>query len=258
MSPLRVMVVDDEPLAREGMVELLQRFPTVEIVGALSDGAAALAAAASQTPDVLFVDIQMPGMSGLELVEALDHPGLPKIVFVTAHDAYAIRAFELHALDYLLKPVTLERLTQTLERAQRPTQADSEEQFRQRVAAVLATLMPDRGRGVSRLIVREVGQIIIVQTREVDWIEGADYYAKLHLGPKVHLLRETLNSLEQRLNPKQFVRVHRSALVNLARVQSVEAHERGAGIVVLNTGARLKVTRERRLELERRLEGGEL
>lgn len=257
MKPLRVVVVDDEPLAREGMVELIERFPSVQVIGSFADGGSALVAIAKDQPDILFVDIQMPGMSGMELVESLPRDSFPQVVFVTAHDAYAIRAFELHAVDYLLKPVTTERLTQTIERVRRLRSPAEDQDLQNRVAAALATLMPDRPRGVGRLIVREVGQIVVVQTREIDWIEGADYYAKLHVGPTVHLLRETLNSLEQRLNPRHFIRVHRSAIVSLSRIQSVEAEERGAGIVVLNTGVRLKVTRERRLELERRLEGGE-
>ena len=254
MTVLRVVVVDDEQLAREGMVELLERFPDLTIAGAFADGVTALAAFDVARPDVVFVDIQMPGMSGLELVEALDQDPLPTVVFVTAHDAYAIRAFELHALDYLLKPVTMERLGQTLDRVRQSRRGVQDDDFRRRLAAMLDSLTPDRPRGAGRLIVREVGQIVVVTTRDVDWIEGADYYAKLHVGPKVHLLRETLGSLERRLDPHRFLRVHRSTIVNLARVRAVESHERGTGIIVLGTGARLKVTGARRAELERRLE----
>lgn len=253
MKTLRAVVVDDEPLALEGMVELLERVPGIEIAGAYADGVAALAALEGAKPDVLFVDIQMPGMSGLELVESLDLVPLPMVVFVTAHDAYAIRAFELQAFDYLLKPVARDRLERTLERL-RASAREGDDDFRRRLAAVLDSLTPDRPRGAGRLIVREVGQIVVVATRDVDWVEGADYYAKLHVGAKVHLLRETLGSLEKRLDGRRFMRVHRSAIVNLARVKAVEAGERGAGIVVLSTGARLAVTAARREELEQRLE----
>lgn len=254
MTSLRAVVVDDEPLAREGLVELLELQPGITIAGAFADGLSALAALDQARPDVLFVDIQMPGMSGLELVEALDQVPLPAVVFVTAHDAYAIRAFELNALDYLLKPVTRERLAQSVERVRQSRRVADDDDFRRRLATALEAMSPGRPRGAGRLIVREVGQIIVVATRDVDWIEGADYYARLHLGPKVHLLRETLGSLEQRLDPGRFMRVHRSAIVNLARVRSVETEERGAAIAVLSTGARLKVTADRREELERRLE----
>lgn len=254
MNPLRVVVVDDEPLAREGLVEQLQQFPGVALVGAFADGLAALAALEATRPDVLFVDIQMPGMSGFELVEALDLDPLPAVVFVTAYDAYAVRAFEVNAVDYLLKPATTERLAQTLERLRGEPVGGGDVGYRDRLATMLAALAPHRPRGVGRLIVREVGQIVVVATREVDWIEGADYYAKLHVGAKVHLLREPLGSLERRLDPGRFFRVHRSAIVNLARVRSVESHERGNGLIVLANGARLKVTSARREELERRLE----
>lgn len=257
MIPLRVMVVDDEPLAREGMVELLEGYPGISVVGAHADAVSTLAALPEARPDLLFADIQMPGMNGLELVEALVDTPLPSVVFVTAHDRYAIRAFELNALDYLLKPVTRERLEVTLDRVRTQRQEHAGEDLRQRVAAALQALAPERPRGVARLIVREVGQIVVVPTRDVDWIEGADYYARLHVGGQIHLLRETLASLEKRLDPRRFARVHRSAIVNLSRVRAVESHERGAGIVVLSTGARLRVTRERREELERRLEAPE-
>jgi two-component system, LytTR family, response regulator len=176
---------------------------------------------------------------------------LPAVVFVTAYDAHAVRAFELNAADYLLKPVTPDRLEAALQkvRAQRSARRPS----RAELAGLLAGLAPDRPRGASRLIVRELGQIVVVAAREVDWIEGADYYAKLHVGPKVHLLRETLGSLEQRLDPRRFFRVHRSTIVNLERVRIVESALRGDGVAVLSSGARVKVTGHRRDELERRI-----
>jgi len=253
MTDLRAVVVDDEPLAREGLVELLEQQPGVTVAAAFADAPSALAALDRVRPDVLFVDIQMPGMSGLELVEALDQDPLPAVVFVTAHDAHAVRAFEVNALDYLLKPATGERLRQSLERV-RQARGTTDAAYRDRLAAMLGTLLPGRAAGAGRLIVREVGQIVVVATRDVDWIEGADYYAKLHVGPRVHMLRESLASLEQRLDPARFLRVHRSTIVNLGRVRAVEAHDRGDGIVVLATGARLKVTRARRAILEQRLE----
>lgn len=254
MKPLTVVVVDDEPLAREGLVEQLETLPGITVIGAHGDGASALAALDRAMPDVLCVDIQMPGLDGFDLVAALDRDRLPAIVFVTAHDAHAIRAFEVNAQDYLLKPVTAERLQQAMDRARRLGRTAGDAGYRDRIAALLEGMAPVRAPWAGRLIVREVGQILVVATRDVDWIEGADYYAKLHVGPKVHMLRETLASLEQRLDPARFLRVHRSTIVNLARVRAVEAHERGDGIIVLATGARLKVTRSRRELLEQRLE----
>jgi two-component system LytT family response regulator len=254
VSPLRVVVVDDEPLAREGLVELLQAERDIEIAGALGDGISALTALDTINADAVFVDIRMPGMSGLEMVELLDVDPLPAIVFVTAYDAHAIRAFELNAVDYLLKPVTRDRLAQTLERLRSRSSPVGDSGYRARIAALLDGVMPERAAGVGRLIIREVGQVIVVATRDVDWIEGADYYAKLHLGSRVHLLRETLASLEQRLDPRRFLRVNRSAIVNLARVRAVEAAQRGEGMAVLADNTRVKITRARRGELERRLE----
>jgi two-component system LytT family response regulator len=254
MSQLRVVVVDDEQLAREGLVEMLERDARITIVGAFGDALSALAAIDSVRPDALFVDIQMPGMTGLELVDLIEADPFPAVVFVTAHDAFAIRAFELNAMDYLLKPVSSERLTQTLNRLhdQLPGKADVE--YRSRLAALLEGMLPGHSQGVGRLIVREVGQVIVVATREVDWIEGADYYAKLHVGPRIHLLRETLVSLERRLDPRRFMRINKSAIINLTRVKAVETHQRGEGLVVLVGNIRLKVTRARREDLERKLE----
>jgi two-component system LytT family response regulator len=255
MTRIRTFVVDDEPLAREGMVELLQRHPSIEVVGAFADAPAALGAFGSLAPDALFVDVQMPGMTGFELVEALDVDPLPAIVFVTAYDEFAIRAFDVMAIDYVLKPVAPERLARAVQRVEAHVRAAPDSAYRARIAALLQQAIPDRSRGVGRLIVREVGQIIVVPTRDVDWIEGADYYARLHVGSRVHLIRETLSSLEQRLDPSRFFRIHRSVIVNLTRVRSVESHVRGEAIAILASGIRLKVSRAMREELERRLEG---
>jgi two-component system, LytTR family, response regulator len=252
-------VVDDEPLAREGLVELLETHAGIEIAGSFADGPSALVALDSARPDAMFVDVQMPGMTGFELVDALDFDPMPAVVFVTAYDEYAIRAFEVNAIDYLLKPVSTERIAQTVERVRthvrgrETTRAD--DAYRVRLTALLDGVVPDRAHGVGRLIVREVGQIIVVPTRDVEWIEGADYYVKLHVRGAVHMLRETLASLEQRLDQRKFLRIHRSAIVNLTRVRSVESHVRGEGVAVLVDGTRLKVTRGKREELEKRLEG---
>jgi two-component system LytT family response regulator len=254
MSDLRAVVVDDEPLAREGLAEQLGTLAGVAVVATFADAPAALAGLDAAQADVMFVDIQMPGMSGIELVETLAGEPMPAVIFVTAYDAYAIRAFEVNALDYLLKPVALDRLAQSVERVRKRVLARDEAAERARLGALLATLPQGRAPGVGRLMVREVGQVIIVATQDVDWIEGADYYAKLHVGAKVHLLRETLASLEQRLDAARFLRVHKSAIVNLSRVTSVESAERGDAVAVLSTGAKVKVMRAHRSALETKLE----
>ncbi len=258
MSGIRVVVVDDEPLAREGLVELLETHAGIEIAGSFADGPSALDGVEGARPDAIFVDVQMPGMTGFELVDALDTDPLPAVIFVTAYDEYAIRAFEVNAIDYLLKPVSTERIAQTVDRLRAHVRgrdgARADDSYRQRLTSLLDGVVPDRAHGVGRLIVREVGQIIVVPTRDVDWIEGADYYVKLHVRGSVHMLRETLSSLEQRLDARRFLRIHRSAIVNLTRVRAVEAQVRGEGVAVLVDGTRLKVTRAKRDELERRLE----
>jgi two-component system LytT family response regulator len=252
MTPIRVMVVDDEPLAREGLAELLRAIPGVQVVGVHPDGPSAIAAVDADPPDLLVLDIQMPGVSGFDVVAALDRAHLPAIVFATAHDAFAIKAFEVNALDYLLKPVQPERLLEAVERARRAKQ-EGAASLRERLEGLLSTVGARQG-GVGRLIVREVGQIVVIATAHVDWIEGSDDYAKLHVGPKVHLMRETLAALEERLDPARFMRVHRSAIVNLARVAAVESRERGDATALLSTGARVKVMRDRRADLETRLQ----
>lgn len=251
MTKLRVMVVDDEPLAREGLVDLLRALPDVEVAGSYADGVSVLHAVDANVPDVLCVDIRMPGLDGFDVVAALDPERTPAVIFVTAYDAFALRAFEVNAIDYLLKPVTADRLASAIERVRdrkRPEPLTPE-----KLTDLLEKLAPTRAAGVGRLIVREVGRIVVIPTSDIDWIEGADYYARLHIGAKSHLIRESLSSLERRLDPARFQRVHRSAIVNLSRVRVVEAAERGDGVVVLVTGARVRVAAARRAELEQRL-----
>jgi two-component system, LytTR family, response regulator len=253
MTSLRVMIVDDEELAREGLVELLRTQPGVVVVGAYPDGLAALRALDEAKPDVLCVDIRMPGMDGVELVRAIAGPDSPAVIFVTAYDAFAIQAFELNAIDYLLKPVTSERLAQAIQRVQTREMARRSD-VRERLETALEQLETRQPQGVGRLIVREVGEIIIVATRDIDWIEGADYYSRLHVGPKSYLFRESLSSLEKRLDNARFLRIHRSSIVNLTRVRAVRSDGRGDGTVVLSTGANLRITGSRRAALEKALE----
>lgn len=251
MSLLRVIVVDDETLAREGLAELLRAMPDVEVVGVCADGMSALSAVEAEKPDLLCVDIRMPGLDGFDVVAALDPQRTPAVIFVTAYDAFAVRAFEVNAMDYLLKPVTADRLAAALAKVRASKQVEPLKP--ERLTNLLEQLASTRSQGAGRLIVREVGRIVVIPTSDVDWIEGADYYARLYVGAKAHLIRESLSSLESRLDPARFLRLHRSAIVNLARVRVVEAAERGDGVALLSTGARLKVTAARRAELERRL-----
>ncbi len=217
---LRAAIVDDEPLARERIRELLGAHADVEIVAECADGMAAVAEIVARTPDVVFLDIQMPELDGFGVVEALAATRLPEIVFVTAFDEYAVRAFEAQALDYLLKPVTAERFEAALARA------------RARLS-----------RYTNRFVVRDGAKLVFVRAAEVDWIDAAGNYARLHAGGRPHLLRETLKSLEARLDPDEFVRVHRSAIVRLERIASLEPWFHGEYVVILADGTRLTASR---------------
>jgi len=258
---MRIVVVDDEPVALRGLASLLETDASVDIVAQCADGRAAIAAIRSLAPDVVFLDVQMPEIDGFSVVQQIGVDHMPVVVFVTAFDQFAIRAFEVSAVDYLLKPFSDERAFQALERARRAVALRSIDETRVRLATLLAALSPtvesNAATEQSRFIIREHSRTYAVPIPTVDWIEGADYYVKLHVAEKVHLLREPMTSLAKRLNPRQFYRLHRSAIVNLTRVREIKVSA-GEPTVVLVDGTRLRVTRGRRAELERLLEFAEL
>lgn len=238
---LRVLVVDDEPLARERIRELLRACDGIEVVGECADGESAVAAIEAHSPDLVFLDIQMPALNGFDVLEALGAGRLPGIIFITAFDEYAVRAFETGALDYLLKPVTAERFQAALERASARLVrrgADDDATLR----ALLDRLRADRGHA-TRFVARDGARITFVNVADVDWIDASGNYARLHAGSRTHLLRETLKSLESRLDPAEFVRVHRSAIVRLERIVSLEPYFHGEYIVTLQDGTKLTASR---------------
>ncbi len=252
---LRTAIVDDEPMARRILRGLLARDPEIELV-AEGDAAELADRLAGAAVDLVFLDVEMPEVSGLELFARLAAGGAPPaVVFVTAYDRYAVEAFRLHAVDYLLKPFTDERFATALERAKQrirrhggPTAAA--------VAALLAELAerhPPPGR--SRFLVQVGDRTVVVPLDEVDWIEAADYYARLHCGGRSHLVRESLTALADELEPAGFCRIHRSALVRLDRVVEVQPHFASSAVAVLRDGSRLKVSRSRRAAFEERLAG---
>jgi two-component system, LytTR family, response regulator len=243
VTRIRALIVDDEPLARDTLRLILERDPEVVIAGACS-GTDAPDAVARATPDVMFLDVEMPGADGFDVIAAIGVDAVPAIVFVTAYDRHAIRAFEVHALDYVLKPFSDGRILAALARAKQQLAAP------RRSAAALAALVAER---VRRFCVRERGKVIFVEAADVDWLEAADDYVELHVGPVTHIVRERMADLEQRLDPACFVRIHRSTIVNLARVRELYPLIRGDAHVVLATGARLRLSRSRRAEFERRL-----
>jgi two-component system LytT family response regulator len=230
---IRTLVVDDEPLARSNLTVLLRLDPEIEIVGECGSGLKALAEIRGKKPDLLFLDVQMPECDGFEVVERLGKNLPSAIVFVTAFDQYALRAFEAGALDYLLKPFDNARFERALGRA------------KERIA--LGKVSPQK---LDRLVIKGAGQVIFIKISDIDWIEAADYYACLHVRAKAHLLRRRMSDLERELDQAVFCRIHRSSIVNLNRIRGLEINEDGEYEVVLDTGTRLRLSRRYRKQLQ--------
>ena len=233
---MRVLVVDDEPLARANLCVLLRRDPTIEIVGECTSGMEALAEIRDKRPALVFLDVQMPECDGFDVLELLGAAPPAALVFVTAYDRYALRAFEAGALDYLLKPFDNARFDRTLERAK--------ERIR---------LAKDAAGKQERLVIKSAGQILFLRISEIDWIEAADYYACLHVGSATHLLRRSMSDLDRDLDPDIFCRIHRSAIVNLNRVRTLVLNEDGERDVLLENGTTLRSSRRYRKQLQARL-----
>ncbi len=259
-SPIRVLVVDDEPLARERIAELLAHEQGVELVGTADNGAAAIEAIRAQRPDLVFLDVQMPGKTGLDVVREIGAESMPATIFVTAFDQYALRAFELAALDYLVKPFDDERFEQSFRRARQMIELREMGKLREQLLAVLQqdrsnpqTTTSSQQPYLERIAVEMRGKVRVVPVEQIDYITASGPYAELHTGDRTHIIRETMNTLEERLDPKQFIRIHRSAIVRLPLVETMLKGAGGDYEVVLKGGLRLPVSRSRREELERRL-----
>jgi two-component system LytT family response regulator len=230
------MVVDDEPLARSNLRVLLQNDSDIELIGECGSGDEALLAIREKTPDLLFLDVQMPECDGFDVLEMLGGNLPPAVVFVTAYDQFALRAFEAGALDYLLKPFDDARFCRALNRAKEK--------------------LPHRkhpARPPDRIVIKETGQVSFVKISDIDWIEAADYYTCLHVGTKTHLLRRSMTELEQELDPEVFCRIHRSSIVNVARVEALKFNPEGEYEVLLNHGVRLRLSRRYRTQAQLRL-----
>ena len=246
-TPYKVLIVDDEPLAREGIDALLANDPDVRVVGQAS-GPDAVALIARLEPDILFLDIQMPEVDGFALLELVGADAVPAIVFVTAYDRYALRAFEVHALDYLLKPFTDARFASALERAKQQVRSRREGAVDARIAELLRAQQSPR----TRFLVPARGKTVVIDASQIDWIEAADYYVCLHCGGANHLLRDTMDEIERQLDPEVFFRVHRSAIVNLSRVREIHPLFRGDCELKLADGVGVRLSRTRRREFEAR------
>jgi len=233
MTAIGALVVDDEPLARANLVNLLRKDPEISILGESSSGTDAVKVVRELRPSLLFLDVQMPGCDGFDVLESLGADVPPAVVFVTAYDRYALKAFEAEALDYLLKPYANARFFRVLSRAK----------------AALAHRPAENCRW-DRIMVRSAGRISFLSASEIDWIEAADYYSALHIGPRTHLLRRSMAELERDLEPKHFCRIHRSTIVNLSRVRDLRLDAGGEYEIVLLDDTRLKVSRRYREKLQ--------
>jgi two-component system LytT family response regulator len=244
MQTFKALIVDDERLSRQRLRRLLSFEPEYQVAGECCNGAEALRALEETRPDVLFLDVQMPEMDGFEVVNALAR-SRPLVIFTSAYDEYALKAFEVHAFDYLLKPFDRRRFRESLQRVrQQLTGSD-------RVADLLESLAARRT--PDRIAVRTNGRVVFLKAGDIDWIEAADNYACLHVGREVHVLRETMSELETKLDPARFIRVHRSTIVNLDRIKELQPWFRGDYKVLLNDGTELTLTKSHREKLALKL-----
>jgi len=262
--PIRVLIVDDEPLARQRLEDLLRAEAGVEIVASVDNGEAAVDAVRSLHPDIAFLDVQMPGKTGIDVVREVGPEAMPLTIFVTAYDRYALQAFDLAAVDYLVKPFDDERFEQAFQRARRYVELEEMGELRERLLAVLdggsrggsssAAAPPSGGSPyLERIAVEMRGKVRVVPVSQIEYITASGPYVELHTSERAYLIREAIHTLEEKLDPNRFLRIHRSIIV---RVDLIDTFHRGAGgdyEVQLKGGARLRVSRSRREELERRL-----
>ena len=241
-ATIRTLIADDEPLARERLRALLARHTDVEVIGEGSNGAEAIEAISELRPDLVLLDVEMPQADGFAVLEALDPETLPAIVFVSAHDQYAVRAFEAHALDYVVKPFDEARVDRTLQRVR--NQLARAHRTRHIDPRLLSLLDELRGqRRSDRLVVKTGGRVVFLRTEDIDWVEASGNYVRLHVGAETHLLRESMKNMERRLDPNTFVRIHRSAIVNVDRIRELEPWFHGEYIVIMRDGTRLTASR---------------
>jgi len=245
---LKVLIADDEDLAREGCRMVLAEDPEIATILEAKNGREAVEAILDMQPDLVFLDIQMPEMDGFAVAEEVGAELMPEVVFITAHDKYAIRAFEVNAIDYLLKPVPARRWTQAISRAKSRLATRSVTQTHREVAALLEMIMRDR-KYTRRMAVPALGKTVLLDVKEIDWIEGAENYARLHVGAATYMLHVSMSTLGSALDPNAFMRIHRSTIVNLKRIRDLQAADHGEYVLTLMTGTRLRSGRTYREKL---------
>lgn len=239
---IRALIVDDEPLARRGVLRFLKNDPEIDVVAQCGDGQAAVDAILGRQPDLVFLDIQMPEMDGFEVVRRVGPQKMPVTIFVTAFDRYAVRAFDANAIDYLLKPVGQARFERALARAKARIADSSKGGVAERIVAALEQIRK-QDEYLDRLAVSENGRILFVKTKDIDWIEAAGNYARLHVGTRTHEIRETLNTLERKLDPRDFLRIHRSTIANVHLIKEIQPWFHGYHLVLLRNGQELRMSR---------------
>ena len=257
MRVIRTLIVDDEPLARDAIRVLLGNDPDIEIVGECRDGQSAVDALRARDIDLIFLDVQMPGMTGFDVVREIGPENMPLIIFATAFDEYAIQAFEAEALDYLLKPIDDARFERSLNRAKRLLSQATEGKLVQRLSRALETLEAKESntnpKHRAKIALKTSNRVVLVEPSEIDWVEAADYCLRVHIGTTAYLIRESMQAMQQRLDNSEFVRIHRSSIVNVNKIREIQPLFHGDYIVILVDGTKLRVSRSRRNALEERL-----
>ena len=249
---IRTVIADDQPMARERLAALLSQEPDVEIVAACASGDEAVTAIQAHRPDLVFLDMQMPELDGFGVIERVGPDRMPSVVFVTAYDEFALRAFDVHALDYLLKPFGRQRFQKALERARQHLARERAGDLASRLLALVEEARPAR-RQTERLVVRSGARLVFVDIRQIDWIEAEGNYVRLHAGGDSYLQRDTMQAMEKRLGADYFIRIHRSRIVNVERVRELRLVPGGEYEAVLQSGERLRVSRLYRDKLQERL-----
>lgn len=242
---IRTMIIDDEPLARERVKRFLRDEDEIEIIGECSNGVDAVGAIKEKKPDLVFLDIQMPEKNGFEVIRSLSGKYLPTVVFVTAYDQYALQAFDVHALDYLLKPFTRERLHRAVMRAREQIDGKRFGRIDERLTSLIADLKTEK-KYLERLVIKTTGRVFFLKSDEIDWIEAAGNYVKLHVGRETHMIRETMNGIETKLDPDRFLRIHRSTVVHIDRIKELHPMFSGDYAVILRDGTELALSRNYR------------
>jgi two-component system, LytTR family, response regulator len=250
MEKIRVLIVDDEPLAREGIRTRLAEEPDIDVIGECSNGRQAVTVIERDSPDLVFLDIQMPRLDGFGVLAAVGARRMPQVIFVTAYDEHALRAFEVHALDYLLKPIDGARFREALTLARHRIRAH---ELQSQLHALVENIKIEK-KYLARLSIKNGGRILFLDVDEIDWIEAADNYVIVHAGRDSHILHTTMNSLENRLDPSAFLRIHRSTIINLQRVKELHPLFHGEYSIVLKDGTQLASSRSYRSKLQRVLD----